>query len=85
MAQLRLAPMPRLQSVLISRFILNLRVSDSEPDWLLTSGGAGGDGEPSILTFGHMGAPLDFDGDTDRLERTTGIEMEEGVTESARS
>ena len=49
--------------------------------------------EPSILTFGHMGAPLDFDGDTDRLERTfdvlgertTGIEMEEGVTESARS
>ena len=87
--------MHRLQSVLTSRFMLNLRIDD-DSDWLVTTRGAGGSGQPSILTFGRMGAPLDLDGDNDRLEwlydtedilgeRTIEIEMREGGAESARS
>ena len=76
--------------------MLNLRIDD-DPDWLSTSTrGAGGSGQPSILTFGLMGAPLDLDGDNDRLEwlydtedilgeRTIESEMREGGAESARS
>ena len=73
--------------------MLNLRIDD-DPDWLLTTRGTGVSGQPSVLTFGRMGAPLDLDGDNDRLEwlydtedilgeRTIEIEMREGGAESA--
>ena len=71
--------MCRLQSVLTSRFILNLRVADDDPDWMLTTRRPGGSGDPSILTFGRMGAPLDLDGDNERLERLLQDASDDGV------
>ena len=54
--------------VATSRFILNLRLANADPDWLLTTRAPGSGSQGSILTFGRIGAPLDLDGDNERLE-----------------
>ena len=65
--------------VATSRFILNLRLANADPDWLLTTRAPGSGSQESILTFGRIGAPLDLDGDNELLERLLEDASDDGV------
>ena len=69
-----------MESILTSRFILNLRLLDSRDDELELSSinipglptisqGPALSGRFSALDFGNIGAPLDFDEDSDEQSR----------------
>ena len=72
----------RFQSILTSRFILNLRLVDHSPRYLLTypDGGNGiwmeslhfTDASWSVSLFGNVGAPLDIEGKNEYEEDEKG-------------
>ena len=76
---------PSVESILTSRFILNLRLLDIRDDELELSSinipglptisqGPAQSGRFSALDFGNIGAPLDFDEEPDEDEQLGGDE-----------